>query len=86
MLYGSNMGNPNQHLHYDTPLILVGGAGKGLQGNRHIAYSTKTVNTSDVMRDVLRLFDVNEGDTLHGAEQFNGSTFGDSSGRDTGIV
>lgn len=86
MLYGSNMGNPNQHLHYDTPLILVGGAGKGLQGNRHIAYPTKTVNTSDVMLDVLRLFDVHEGDTLHGNDVFDGKSFGDSSGINTGIV
>jgi hypothetical protein len=86
MLYGSNMGNPNQHLHYDTPLILVGGAGKNLKGNRHLAYPTKTVNTSDVMLDVLRLFDVHAGDTLHGNELFNGTSFGDSSGRDTGIV
>jgi len=86
MLYGSNMGNPNQHLHYDTPLVLIGGAGKNLKGNRHIAYPTKTTNTSDVMLDVLKLFDIHEGDTLHGNELFNGNTFGDSSGRDTGIV
>ncbi len=26
VLYGSNMGNSNQHLHYDVPHVLVGGA------------------------------------------------------------
>ena len=25
LLFGSNMGNPNQHLHYDVPHVLVGG-------------------------------------------------------------
>src|SRR5580765_5934902 len=26
VLYGSNMGNPNQHLHYDVPHVVIGGA------------------------------------------------------------
>ena len=26
VLYGSNMGNSNQHLHYDVPHVLVGGS------------------------------------------------------------
>ena len=86
IVYGSNMGNPNQHLHYDTPLILVGGAGAGLEGNRHVAYDTKTVNTSDIMVDVLRLFDVNETDTLYDDVKFDGKTFGDSTGLGTSIT
>jgi hypothetical protein len=86
IVYGSNMGNPNQHFHYDTPLILVGGGGKNIKGNRHIAYQSKTVNTSDIMLDVLRIFDINEGDTLHGNEKFNGKSFGDSSGLSTNIL
>ena len=32
ILYGSNMGNSNQHLHYDVPHVLVGGASGRLQG------------------------------------------------------
>ena len=32
ILYGSNMGNSNQHLHYDTPAVLVGGASGRLEG------------------------------------------------------
>jgi hypothetical protein len=86
MVYGSNMGNSNQHLHFDTPMILVGGAGKNLKGNRHIAYKTKTVNTTDIMLDTLRLFDINPGDTLYGQERFDGISFGDSSGLSTGVI
>src|SRR5881628_908383 len=45
VLYGSNMGNPNQHLHYDVPHVLVGGASGKLKGGRHLAYPTKQVPT-----------------------------------------
>ena len=33
-MYGTNMGNSNQHQHYDVPHILVGGANGQLKGNR----------------------------------------------------
>ena len=45
MLYGSNMGNSNQHLHYDVPHVLVGGAAGKLKGDRHLAYASRTVPT-----------------------------------------
>ena len=32
VLYGSNMGNSNQHVHYDVPHVLVGGAERQAQG------------------------------------------------------
>ena len=32
VLYGTNMGNSNQHLHYDVPHVLVGGANGQAQG------------------------------------------------------
>ena len=38
LLYGSNMGNPNQHVHYDVPHILIGGNNGRLKGGRHLAY------------------------------------------------
>ena len=41
VLYGSNMGNSNQHVHYDVPHVLVGGAAGKLRGGRHLAYPTK---------------------------------------------
>jgi hypothetical protein len=36
VLFGSNMGNPNQHLHYDVPHVLVGGLNGRLKGGRHL--------------------------------------------------
>ena len=42
VLYGSNMGNSNQHVHYDVPHVLVGGLNGKLTGGRHLAYPTKT--------------------------------------------
>ena len=41
ILYGTNMGNSNQHQHYDVPHILVGGANGKLKGNRHLAYDAQ---------------------------------------------
>src|SRR4029434_3872215 len=53
VLYGSNMGNPNQHLHYDVPHVLVGGANGKLKGGRHLAYPTRTVPTGSLLLSVL---------------------------------
>jgi hypothetical protein len=36
ILYGSSMSNGNQHDHDPLPLVLVGGAGGAIEGNRHI--------------------------------------------------
>jgi Protein of unknown function (DUF1552) len=36
ILYGSSMSNGNQHDHDPLPLVLVGGAGGKVEGNRHI--------------------------------------------------
>jgi hypothetical protein len=58
ILYGSNMGNSNQHLHYDVPHILVGGASGALRGDRHLAYPTKTVPTGNLLMSVLDLFGI----------------------------
>lgn len=56
-LYGSNMGNSNQHLHFDVPMVLMGGAGGKLQGDRHLAFKSKTVTTNSMLLSVLDLFD-----------------------------
>jgi hypothetical protein len=69
ILYGSNMGNSNQHTHYDVPHILVGGASGKLRGDRHLAYPSKTVPTGNLMLSVLDLFDIHR------------TEFGDSTGR-----
>ena len=41
ILYGTNMGNSNQHQHYDVPHILVGGANGKLKGGRHLPTSAR---------------------------------------------
>ncbi len=73
-LYGSNMGNSNQHQHFDVPMILVGGAGGKLKGDKHLAFKNKTVPTSNMLLSVLDMFDVHQ------------DSFGDSTGRLPGLV
>jgi hypothetical protein len=60
ILYGSNMGNPNQHLHYDVPHVLVGGANGKLKGGRHLAYPTKAVPTGNLLVSVLDKFGIHQ--------------------------
>ena len=69
ILYGSNMGNPNQHLHYDAPHVLLGGTHGRLHGGRHLAYPTKTVSTGNLLLSLLDQFDIHR------------DSFGDSTGR-----
>ncbi len=58
VLYGTNMGDSNQHLHYDVPHILVGGAGGKLKGGRHLAFKTKTTTTGSLMQSILGMYDI----------------------------
>jgi Protein of unknown function (DUF1552) len=58
LMFGSNMGNSNQHLHYDTPAVLVGGASGRLKGDRHLAYASRTVPTGNLLLSIARMFDV----------------------------
>ena len=60
VLYGSNMGNPNQHLHYDVPHVLVGGLNGKLKGGRHLAYPTKAVPTGDLLLSVVDKFGIHQ--------------------------
>ena len=69
VLYGTNMGNSNQHLHYDVPHVLVGGLNGRLKGWRHLAYPTKTVPTGNLLLSILDKFDIHE------------DSIGDSTGR-----
>jgi hypothetical protein len=69
VLYGSNMGNSNQHLHYDVPHVLVGGASGKLKGNRHLKFPSRTVPTGNLLLSLLDFYDVHE------------QSFGDSTGR-----
>ena len=73
LMYGSNMGNPNQHAHYDVPHILIGGNNGKLKGNRHIAFPIKQVPTGNLLLSILDQFDIQR------------ESFGDSTGRIAGI-
>ena len=59
ILFGSNMGNSNQHQHFDVPHILVGGRNLGLQGNRHQSYERKTTTTGDLLLSIMDLYGIN---------------------------
>jgi Protein of unknown function (DUF1552) len=67
LMFGSNMGNSNQHLHYDTPAVLIGGASGRLKGDRHLAYASRTVPTGNLLLSIAKMFDVE-------VEQFGDST------------
>jgi hypothetical protein len=69
LLYGSNMGNPNQHLHYDAPHVLLGGNNGKLRGGRHIADPSRAVSTGNLLLSVLDQFGIHR------------DSFGDSTGR-----
>src|SRR6516225_3028836 len=60
VLYGSNMGNSNQHVHFDVPHVLVGGLNGKVKGGRHIAYPTKTVPTGNLLLTLLDMYDVHQ--------------------------
>jgi len=60
ILYGSNMGDSNQHLHYDVPHVLIGGASGQLKGGRHLAFPTKTVTSGNLLLSILDMFGVAE--------------------------
>ncbi len=69
VLYGSNMGNSNQHVHYDVPHVLVGGLNGKLKGGRHLAYPTKTIPTGNLLLSLLDMYDIHQ------------DSIGDSTGR-----
>ena len=60
IMYGTNMGNSNQHLHFDVPHILVGGANGQLKGNRHLAYERKTTPTGNLLLAVLDMYGIHQ--------------------------
>ena len=58
VMYGTNMGNSNQHQHYDVPHILVGGINGQLKGGRHLAYERKTVTTGNLLLSVMDFYGI----------------------------
>ena len=69
ILYGSNMGNSNQHRHEDVPHVLIGGANGRLKGDRHLAYPSMTIPTGNLLLSLLDRFDIHQ------------ESIGDSTGR-----
>jgi hypothetical protein len=74
ILYGSNMGNSNQHLHYDVPHVLLGGASGQLKGGRHLQFPAKTVSTGNLLLSVLDFYGIHQ------------DAIGDSDGRLSGLA
>ena len=60
VLYGSNMGNSNQHVHYDVPHVIAGGLNGRMKGGRHVAYPTKTVPTGSLLLTILDKFGISQ--------------------------
>jgi len=73
-LYGTNMGNSNQHLHFDVPHILLGGASGQLKGGRHIAVPSRTVPTGNLLLSILDFYGIHH------------DSIGDSTGRMPNLV
>jgi hypothetical protein len=59
-LWGTNMGNSNQHQHFGVPHVLVGGANGRLKGGRHLAYEKKTVPTGNLLLSILDMYGINQ--------------------------
>src|SRR5437016_5112193 len=60
IVHGTNMGNSNQHQHYDVPHFLIGGLNGKLQGGRHIHFDRKTVTTGNLLVSILDLYGIRQ--------------------------
>jgi len=60
ILHGTNMGNSNQHQHYDVPHFLIGGMNGKHKGGRHIHFDRKTVTTGNLLLSVLDMYGINQ--------------------------
>jgi hypothetical protein len=60
ILHGTNMGNSNQHQHYDVPHFLIGGLNGKLKGGRHIHFDRKTVTTGNLLLRILEMYDIQQ--------------------------
>jgi hypothetical protein len=58
ILHGTNMGNSNQHQHFDVPHILIGGVNGQLKGGRFLNYDRRTVTTGNLLLSVLDMYGI----------------------------
>jgi hypothetical protein len=63
VLYGSGMGDGNQHNHTDLPVLVAGGASGQLRGGRHLRHP-KNTPMANLLLAILEKFDVEA--TKHG--------------------
>ena len=42
LLFGSSLGDGDEHTHHDLPLVLAGGKNCKIRGGRHIRYAPET--------------------------------------------
>ena len=59
ILHGTNMGNSNQHQHYDVPHFLIGGINGKLKGGRHLHFDRKTITTGNLLLSILDMYGIN---------------------------
>ena len=59
IVYGSPMGNPNVHNHKRCPLIVLGGAGGTLEGEKHVRADAGTP-MANVMLDLAHKLGMND--------------------------
>jgi hypothetical protein len=60
ILHGTNMGNSNQHQHYDVPHFLIGGVNGKLKGGRHIHFDRKTITSGNLLVSILDLYGIRQ--------------------------
>ena len=60
ILHGTNMGNSNQHQHYDVPHFLIGGLNGKLKGGRHIHFDRKTVTSGNLLLSILNKYGIEQ--------------------------
>src|SRR5438552_2843352 len=69
ILHGTNMGNSNQHQHYDVPHFLIGGLNGKLKGGRHIHFDRKTITTGNLLLSILALYGFHQDDQAAGTNR-----------------
>jgi hypothetical protein len=60
ILHGTNMGNSNQHQHYDVPHFLIGGLNGKHKGGRHIHFDRKTITTGNLLLSILDMYGIQQ--------------------------
>src|SRR5438105_7378347 len=60
IVHGTNMGNANQHQHFDVPHFLIGGLNGKHKGGRHIHFERKTVTTGNLLLTILDWYGIRQ--------------------------